>query len=130
MDQVGTYDISPNLSHKDRVLERLKAAMDYNENEGWVSGLELATEEIGGLNATRRIRELRQEGWDIQQQSEGRSAYYRLRLSVGRKTNACGRCGKDAFRGRRFIDQVKHLEITSCSKCEYWFDSRSGYIRG
>lgn len=48
------------LTRREQVLARLKAA-----DGGWVDGSELATEEIGGSEGLRRLRELADEGHNI-----------------------------------------------------------------
>jgi hypothetical protein len=50
------------LTRKQQVLEVLK------EQRGlWVNGSELATEKVGGSEGIRRLRELRAEGWPIEE---------------------------------------------------------------
>lgn len=44
-----------------QVLDALRAA-----NGDWVNAPDLATQEVGGFGGTRRMRELRQMGWDIE----------------------------------------------------------------
>lgn len=48
------------LTRKEQVLARLKAA-----DGGWVDGPELATEEVGGSEGLRRLRELVEDGHNV-----------------------------------------------------------------
>lgn len=76
--QIAAERITPEVgTRKAQVLEALKRA-----DGGWVDGVELETDEIGGAQGTRRLRELRQDGWDIEARPhpESRTAWqYRLR---------------------------------------------------
>lgn len=45
-----------------KVLEHLRSVRGE-----WVDGFDLATEEIGGSEGLRRLRELRKAGWDIEE---------------------------------------------------------------
>jgi hypothetical protein len=58
-------------TRKEQVLERLQDAMDTAEIEddpemGWVDGPDLSNEKCGGTEGMRRLRELRAEGWPIE----------------------------------------------------------------
>jgi hypothetical protein len=46
---------------KGRVLDYL-----HSRANNWVDAVELTTEEVGGFAGTRRLRELREEGWEIE----------------------------------------------------------------
>jgi hypothetical protein len=50
------------MTRKEQVLERLQRA-----GARWVDGPDLATEECGGSEGHRRLRELRAEGYPIQE---------------------------------------------------------------
>lgn len=51
-----------NMSRKEQILEVLR------ENKGeWVDGTRLASPEVGGSEGLRRLRELRTDGYSIQQ---------------------------------------------------------------
>lgn len=49
-------------SRKSLVLEALRSA----GGDGWVDGTALETPEVGGSQGTRRLRELRADGWAIE----------------------------------------------------------------
>lgn len=79
-------------SHRDRILHFLR----LHPGE-WVAGDVLASPEVGGSEATRRIRELRAAGHDIAMRARfsGRSEY---RLTEKRQTSSyqsarCPNCG-------------------------------------
>lgn len=55
----------------------------------WVDAPDLATPEVGGFGGTRRMRELRQMGWDIEtRQKPGDPNVWQHRLSVGENSSA------------------------------------------
>jgi hypothetical protein len=49
------------MSRKSQVLEHLRLNLNR-----WVDGTELATEEVGGSEGLKRLRELRTEGYSIE----------------------------------------------------------------
>lgn len=65
------------MTRKDEVLERLR--MERGE---WVNGSELATVEVGGSEGLKRLRELRAEGWPIEERRhpDPRRAVWQYRL--------------------------------------------------
>lgn len=66
-----------NLSRREQVLAYLK-----DHKNGWVDGPNLANEEVGGSEGLKRLRELRADGYRIEQRrhpSPGRDIWqYRL----------------------------------------------------
>jgi len=78
------------LTRKEQVLARLASA-----NGGWVDGSELATEEVGGSEGLKRLRELRSEGHEIkmrQHPDADRDIWqYRLVPQGGNQSVADGR---------------------------------------
>jgi hypothetical protein len=63
-----------------QVLHRLREAAGE-----WVDGTELANEEVGGSEGLKRLRELRLEGWPIEERHHPspRRAIWQYRLPVG-----------------------------------------------
>lgn len=60
--RVGTLTNLSNLTRKEQILLYLRARKGE-----WVNGTELATEEVGGSEGLRRLRDLRIDGYSIQQ---------------------------------------------------------------
>lgn len=48
---------------------------------GWIPGFEIATQEVGGSEGLRRLRELRQEGWLIEERPMVNSNVWEYRLA-------------------------------------------------
>lgn len=62
---------------------RIRVAELFVDRQGrWVSGVEIATPEIGGSEGLRRVRELRSEGWPIEKRSKRGSEAYEYRLPI------------------------------------------------
>jgi hypothetical protein len=57
------------LTRKDQVLAVLRERMDDPFTNGWVDGTDLANEQVGGSEGLKRLRELRQEGYLIQERA-------------------------------------------------------------
>lgn len=59
------------LTRKDQVLAKLREALDAPllNPGGWVDGPDLANEEVGGSEGLRRLRDLRAEGFLIQERA-------------------------------------------------------------
>lgn len=99
-------------SHRDRILHFLR----LHPGE-WVAGEMLTSPEVGGSEATRRIRELRAEGHDIAMRARfgGRSEYRlteQLQTSAWRthKCSGCGFVGEEPVFTHFFNDLL-------CPKC-------------
>lgn len=65
------------MTRKQRVYDALKSRK-------WTPGYELTHPSVGGTEGLRRLRELREEGFDIKKRPMAGSAAYEYRL-VGRK---------------------------------------------
>jgi len=67
----------PKETRAGQVLRRLREA-----GGGWVDGSELATAEVGGSEGLKRLRELRAEGWPIEERRhpDPRRAVWQYRL--------------------------------------------------
>lgn len=59
------------LTRKDQVLAKLREALDAPllNPGGWVDGPDLANEEVGGSEGLRRLRELKSDGYLIQERA-------------------------------------------------------------
>jgi hypothetical protein len=68
------------MTKKAQVLNRLREAAGE-----WVDGTELANEEVGGSEGLKRLRELRLEGWPIEERPRPspRRAIWQYRLARG-----------------------------------------------
>ena len=64
------------ISRKQRVYDFLAQAK--RSGNDWVDGSMISSENVGGKEGLRRLRELRAEGYQIQMRRNGRSAQYRL----------------------------------------------------
>lgn len=69
----------PNDTARRRVLMALEDARELDSNDGWVAAGKLQSELVGGVNGLRRLRELRDRGYEIDQQQVGTDSFYRLR---------------------------------------------------
>jgi hypothetical protein len=56
------------------------AALLVEREPDWVPGYEIASQEVGGSEGLRRIRELRDEGWVIEKQRMKNSTAYEYRI--------------------------------------------------
>lgn len=65
-----------NLSKK----TRKQLVLEYLKEHNWVRTAELENERVGGTQGTRRVRELRAEGWSIEREPDPNSAQWRYRL--------------------------------------------------
>lgn len=57
------------LTRKEQVLALLRASVDSDGRPLWVDGPDLANEEVGGSEGLRRLRDLKAEGYLIQERS-------------------------------------------------------------
>jgi hypothetical protein len=117
-------------SHKQRVLDRLRKG-------GWVDGTELATEEIGGSEGLSRLRELRDEGHEIDERRhpDMRQNVRQYRLAptapaqpVGGQTACCTGCGavslivnlSSKYGPPQLMGEIKGLRLweAKCRTCD------------
>lgn len=65
-----------------RTGTRKRAVLGYLQDRrgSWVDGYELATPEVGGGEGLRRLRELRAEGWNIEERSMPNSTAWQYRI--------------------------------------------------
>jgi hypothetical protein len=81
---------------------------------GWVPGRILERDEIGGRSATRRVRELRNQGWKIEDRKMPSGQWeYRL-IGQPRGRTFCDICGKDPT--SELFDTVTRRELWVCQR--------------
>lgn len=70
------------LTRKDQVLARLRLEIDNTFTGGWVDGTDLANEEVGGSEGLRRVRDLKSDGYLIQERAhpDPRRAIHQYRI--------------------------------------------------
>lgn len=99
-------------SHRDRILHFLR----LHPGE-WVAGEMLDSPEVGGPEATRRIRELRAEGHDIAMRARfGGRAEYRLTEQLKASSYWSARCPGCGFTGEEPVF-THFFNEWLCPKC-------------
>jgi hypothetical protein len=115
------------------VLAALTQARDgFLEAQGtcyreWVPGRVLELDEIGGRSGTRRVRELRNQGWKIEDRRMPSGQWeYRL-VGEPRGRTFCDLCGKDPT--QEWWDLVTDKELWLCADHSLKFSKLKGFTR-
>ena len=112
--------LSALIAARDSFLE-----VDGKRYFGWVPADLLERDDIGGRSATRRVRELRNQGWKVEQRRAltGRWEYQLVGNPNGR--TFCDLCGRDPT--SPMLDTVTGRELWLCDSHAARFQSLKGF---
>lgn len=114
-------------TRRQAVLEELERAQRDNAG-GWISTRRICSDEVGGPNGTRRLRELRESGIQIEMRTEKGTAWYRLAgpRAEPEPEQGCAVCPNKTIKGS-LKDRVTGRVLELC-ETHYWrFIHLSGF---
>jgi hypothetical protein len=94
------------MTRKQQVLEMLRLHVGT-----WVNGTDLATEEVGGSEGLKRLRELRQEGYPIERRKHPDPAREIFQYQLTDTTTKTGAISHSESEARRWNEQRRVVDV-------------------